>query len=99
MDEYSGLFTLGIVNRLEAYEAFLDWYFQNNTTPAKRRIYDSEWGIDLSDLDPDKIIEGECMRCWGEECNGKWWMDEDECYDCERQLDHRTRTKTFVLNF
>lgn len=97
IDDHMGVFTIGINDRFEAHEAILDWYYTEMSTKQGRRYFTEYYGVDLSDLDPTTLKEAEMMRCHGENCNGRWWVDDTECYECERDLDRRTRTKTFYL--
>lgn len=100
-DDRMGVFTSGpVVDREHAHKLFLEWYEEYMQDLNLRQYFEDYWGIGKDSLALEDIKEGEKMRCHGNNCDGKWWIVTDgdiECYECERQLDKRTRAKTFYI--
>lgn len=100
MVDHDGLFTTGDVKDVyEAHDLFLDWYFQENSTPQGRAVFGDWWGFALEKLDPENIRETIMRSCTG--CRNYTLGEDPDCYDCldDGHLDGRTKKKTFMVNF
>ena len=98
IEDRMGVFTVGKVKDVyEAHEMFLDWFFEHQCNKNSRNYFREYWSVSEEMLGVEHIQECEMMRCG--ECYA-WSLDDDDCFQCEdKRLDHRTKQRTFNIQW